>query len=69
MYNIGQKFKINKITATIDTITDILKTYNSKNELVKIEYKSKFEFNSKKIYRVLNEEQLQSIEKANLFIN
>lgn len=31
MYRIGQKFKINKITNIVDTIIDILKTYNSKN--------------------------------------
>lgn len=59
MYRIGQKFKINKITNTVDTIIDILKTYNSENKLVEIMYKSKFQFNGTEFQRKLSEKDLQ----------
>lgn len=60
MYNIGQKFKINKMTNLTDTIIDVLKTYNSKNELVEITYKTEFQFNGVKMQRKFTEKQLQN---------
>ena len=38
LYEIGTKYTAKGGRKDIETITDILKTYNSKNELVKIEY-------------------------------
>ena len=38
LYPIGTKFISQGKRKDIETVTDIFKTYNSKNELVKIEY-------------------------------
>lgn len=43
-FKIGQKFTPNRKHARECTVTDILKTYNSKGELVKIRYEATHEF-------------------------
>ena len=49
MYNIGTKYIAQGKSKDIETITDILKTFNSKNELVKIEYQVEHIFAGQKI--------------------
>lgn len=43
-YQIGQQFKTRGKFPRLCTVTDILKTYNSKDELVKILYVATHEF-------------------------
>lgn len=45
-FEIGTKFirKSNKKVKPIETVIDVYKTYNSKNELVNIEYITQYEF-------------------------
>lgn len=43
-FTIGQQFKTAGKCPRICTVTDILQTYNSKNELVKIRYVATHEF-------------------------
>lgn len=43
-YAIGTKFKTRHKQPKICTVTDILKTYNSKGELVKVRYVATHEF-------------------------
>lgn len=49
LYPIGTKFITQGKRKDIETVTDILKTYNSKNELVKIEYIVEHDFLNQKI--------------------
>jgi len=43
-FKIGQKFKTRGKQKHICTVTDIYKTYNSKNELVRVRYAAVHEF-------------------------
>lgn len=44
LYEIGTKYIAQGKSKDVETITDILKTYNSKNELVRIEYQVEHTF-------------------------
>ena len=53
LYSIGTKYIAKGKRKDIETVTDILKTYNSKNELVKIEYIVEHDFLNQKISHVV----------------
>ena len=45
VYPIGTKFRpVGRKHGKVCTVTDILKTYNSKNQLVKVRYVATYEF-------------------------
>ena len=49
LYPIGTKYIAQGKRKDVETITEILKTYNSKNELVRIEYIVEHDFLNQKI--------------------
>lgn len=53
-YEIGQQFIAQGKAKHLETIIDVLYTYNSKNELVKLEYLCEYEFLGQKIQHTVN---------------
>lgn len=50
-FKIGTKFKkVGRKHAQVETVVDIWKTYNSKGELVKVNYVSEHDFLGQKLY-------------------
>ena len=62
IYGIGTKFIAQGKRKDIETITEILKTYNSKNELVKTEYIVEHDFLNQKVTHVVCETTLKLAE-------
>ena len=68
-YEIGTKFIAQGKRKDVETVTDILKTYNSKNELVKIEYIVEHDFLNQKVTHVICETTLKMAEIQGRILN
>jgi hypothetical protein len=69
LYPIGTKYIAEGKRKDIETVTEIFKTYNSKNELVKIEYIVEHDFLNQKISHAVCHTTIRKAEIQGRILN